>query len=379
MLFGVQIAAGCGHAPGDVRQAGVVHLVLGVVLALHVDPGKAGEAELLPGEVEPGAGGGVDVRGEGVVEGRGHLAGHEALVDQLVQPELVPRQRGLDVLGPAVHHGGADGLVGVLGGLAGLEGVGLLGQVVRPVAFEDQRAHGVHSLVGDAGGVRADVGHQALAALAGDLHALVELLGDLHGLLGGEAQLAAGLLLEVGGGEGRGGHAAALALLDLAHGVAGILQAGDDAVGLGAGLKLHLLVPDAHEAGLHRGVVDGEHGVKGPVFLGDECLDLGLPVADDLGSDGLHAPGAQPLLDLLPEDGADLVAHQPVQHAPGLLGVDQIHIDLPGVLHRGLDGLGGHLVKLDAAGGVLGDAQHVGQVPGDGLALAVRVGREIDL
>ena len=35
-------------------------------------------------------------------------------------------------------------------------------------------------------------------------------------------------------------------------------------------------------------------------------------------------------------------------------------------------------MEFDAAGRILVDAQHVGQVPGDGLAFAVRVSREID-
>ena len=49
------------------------------------------------------------------------------------------------------------------------------------------------------------------------------------------------------------------------------------------------------------------------------------------------------------------------------------------VLHGGLHGLGSDLVEFDAAGRVLGDAQNVRQMPGDGLALAIRVGGQVDL
>ena len=96
--------------------------------------------------------------------------------------------------------------MGVLRALAGLVGVGLFGQVVLAVgAPAIDAAHGLNRLVRDAGGVGTDVRDQTLRALAGQLHAFVELLGDLHGFLGGEAQLARGLLLEVGGGKGRSG------------------------------------------------------------------------------------------------------------------------------------------------------------------------------
>ena len=61
-----------------------------------------------------------------------------------------------------------------------------------------------------------------------------------------------------------------------------------------------------------------------------------------------------------------------------LLGVDQVHIDGPGVFHRGLYGLGGDFVEFDAAGAGRVDAQNVGQVPGNGLSFAVRVCCEED-
>ena len=67
---------------------------------------RAGGAEEVLAEVE--------VHGRHVVDGRRHLRGHEALPDELVEPELVGLEVRLHLLGPAAHVGGPDGLVGVL-------------------------------------------------------------------------------------------------------------------------------------------------------------------------------------------------------------------------------------------------------------------------
>ena len=269
--------------------------------------------------------------------------------------------------------------MGILGGGAGLVDVGLLRQVLGGVVVRDHRAHGLQSFVGDAGGVGSDVGDQTLTALAGDFHALVELLGDLHGLLGGEAQLAAGLLLEVRGGEGCGGELAALALLDDGHAERRVPAGVHHGLGLLLVVQLGLVAAEAGEASADLRLADGEGRGDGPVLLGHEDIDLLLAVADHLRGHRLHAACAQALLHLAPEQRADLVADQAIQHASGLLGVDQIHVDGAGALHRRLHGLGRDLVEFDAAGRGLVDAQDVRQMPGDCLTLAVRVSREVDL
>ena len=115
-----------------------------------------------------------------------------------------------------------------------------------------------------------------------------------------------------------------------------------------------------------------------PVFLRLERLDLRLPVADHARSDGLHAARGQALLDLHPQQRADLVAHQAVEHAARLLRIDQLLIDGARLLDGALDRLFRDLVEFHAARAVRVDAQDVRQVPGDRLALAVRVGREND-
>ena len=68
-----------------------------------------------------------------------------------------------------------------------------------------------------------------------------------------------------------------------------------------------------------------------------------------------------------------------IQHAAGLLGVHQVQVDGARRFDCRLYGLVGDFVELDAAGVLFIDAQHIGQMPGDGLALAIRVSGQIDL
>ena len=320
-----------------------------------------------------------NVRRKGVKHRRGHLAGDKAVVNEAVEAELVAGQGGFDGLGAARDVRGADGLVSVLRGLAALVDVGLGGQEGLAVGALDHFAHRGERFIGDAGGVRADIGHKALQAFPCQFHALVELLGDLHGLAGVEVELARGLLLQVGGGERRGGHFAALALFDGAHAVRPLAGAREQRVALLAGVYVHFFAVFAVKARGQLRAVDHEASGDVVIFLGQEGVDLIFAVADHLRRHGLHAAGGEALFYLRPEDGADLVAHQAVEHAPRLLGVDAVDVNAARVLDGGLDGLHRHFVELDAAGGMLVDAQHIGQMPGNGLALAVRVGGEIDL
>src|SRR4029079_14498275 len=92
----------------------------------------------------------------------------------------------------------------------------------------------------------------------------------------------------------------------------------------------------------------------------------------------LYAARAQAAADLVPEERADLVADEPVEHAPTLLRVAQLHVDLARVVEGITNGVGRNLVELDAlvAAGV--QIHSLEEVPGDGLALAVGVSGEVD-
>jgi hypothetical protein len=115
----------------------------------------------------------------------------------------------------------------------------------------------------------------------------------------------------------------------------------------------------------------------GPVFHRHEGGDLPLALGDEPHRHRLHAAGGQPAADLVPEQRRELVAHQPVQHAPRLLGVHLVLVDLARILEGRLHRALGDLVEEDAVGVLLVDPQLLGQVPADGFALAVGVGGDV--
>src|SRR3989442_617281 len=75
---------------------------------------------------------------------------------------------------------------------------------------------------------------------------------------------------------------------------------------------------------------------------------------------------------LPPQQGRDLVAVEAVEDAPGLLGVDEALVELARIGDGLADRVPGDLVEDHAAARDLG-LEHLLQVPGDGLALAVLV------
>ncbi len=113
-----------------------------------------------------------------------------------------------------------------------------------------------------------------------------------------------------------------------------------------------------------------------PVFFRDEGLDFAFTVADELHRHRLHAPRGQPAPHFPPEQRAQLIADQAVEHAPRLLRVDarasRWRADAQGVG----DGALGDLVELNPLG--VFQVQRLAQMPGDGLAFAIRVGGEVD-
>jgi len=86
---------------------------------------------------------------------------------------------------------------------------------------------------------------------------------------------------------------------------------------------LRLLTSDRHQAGEERvGFSPFEFRGNGPVFLGDEFLNLGFALADQPERDRLDAPGAEAPVDRIPEQGADLIANDAVHDAAGFLRLD---------------------------------------------------------
>ena len=328
-------------------------------------------------ELVPGA---LHLNGHAVIDGLGHLAGQKPAPDELVQPILLAGQVLLQLLRGEVHIRGTDGLVGVLGRVLGLEAAGLFGIIVLAVPSLDEGLGGSQSLLRQAQRVGSHVGNQTHGALSGDVHALIQLLGHGHGAPRGHVQLSRGLLLQGGGDKGRGGVTLFVLALDCPHCEGVCLHSIHDLLHLLGIAQFHLLVP-AVELRPERADVGGDAaqvGGDGPVLLGHEGANLLLPLHHQTGGHGLHTARRQATADLLPQQGGELIAHDAVQNTPGLLGVHQVLVDLPG----GRDGLGDHLagdlVEGHPAGLLLGYSKHRLQVPGDGLSLSVRVGGQID-
>ena len=114
-----------------------------------------------------------------------------------------------------------------------------------------------------------------------------------------------------------------------------------------------------------------------PVLARNERVDLAFAVDDQLDRDRLHAPGREPAADFGPQQRRDLIADEPVENPPRLLRVDRGHVDLVRVVERRQRRVLGDLVELDPLG--IFELQELGQMPRDRLALAIGVGREVDL
>ena len=128
----------------------------------------------------------------------GHLRGHGALPDQIVEPSLAVTERQA-VDRQHLVAGRADGLVSLLCAFGfRLVVAWLFGQVFLAVQLGDTTAGRVDGLVAQVDRVGTHVG---------DVAVFVERLGHAHGLARAQAQLAVGFLLQRAGREGRSGRA----------------------------------------------------------------------------------------------------------------------------------------------------------------------------
>ena len=120
--------------------------------------------------------------------------------------------------------------------------------------------------------------------------------------------------------------------------------------------------------------------LHGPVSARHEGLDPGLALADQAQRHRLHPARRAAARQLAPQHRRQAVADQVVEGAPRLPGLDQVHVDGAGVVERRPDRLFGHLVEGCALDPPAADCvpllQPVQNLPGDRLALPVRVGGE---
>jgi hypothetical protein len=91
----------------------------------------------------------------------------------------------------------------------------------------------------------------------------------------------------------------------------------------------------------------------------------------------LHTSRAEVLLHLRPEQRAELVADEPVQHPSRLLSVNELLIQIVRVIEGFLNGPVSDLVECDSFRAL--EAESLNEVPCDGLAFAVGVCGKVDL
>src|SRR5262249_308783 len=112
-----------------------------------------------------------------------------------------------------------------------------------------------------------------------------------------------------------------------------------------------------------------------PVLFGHERADFPFALADQPQRHRLHAPGTGTRLHSAPEQRADLVAHQAVQHTARLLRIEEIFVNVTrpadGILHGAL----GDLVEDGTPR--LAQPQHLLERPSDELTLAVWIRGEV--
>ena len=213
----------------------------------------------------------------------------------------------------------------------------------------------------------------------GRLDALVQALGDRHRPLRAEAEPAARLLLEGRGRERRRRRALLRPDADLRDDRVRLRERLDVARGRLDVADVERLAVDAHELRREPLAALGlEERLDRPVLARHEARDLALALDDEADRDGLDAAGRQPAADLARQERAQRVADEPVDDPPGLLGVDEVLVDVARVGERLADGGLGDLAERHPAGLVRGDVGRLGHVPGDGLALAIEVGGEVD-
>ena len=278
-----------------------------------------------------------------------------------------------------LHGRGADGFVRVLRVGFRFEDVRLLRQVLVAERRLDVIANRGERFFGDAHRVGAHVGDEpdrAVGPEARQLDPFIELLREHHRLFDGEARR----LLQLARDEGRGRVALALLGRDRRDGPRRVLEIGDDPLRLLFVQNPNRVAVLLEQLGVEfRRLRPGEPREDVPVLLGNELLDLPLTIAHKLQRDRLHAACAEAAAHFVPQQRTDLVADEAVEHAAGALGVDHLHVDALRVLDRLLNRLLRDLVEHQAVDLAFLSPELLREMPPDRLALAIRVGRHVDI
>ena len=323
---------------------------------------------------------GRDLNAHAVIDGICHLAGEKTAPDQAIEPILLPGEIALDLLRCQLNVGRSDRFVRVLCALFRLKAARGGRIVVLTVAAENECPGSSQCFFAQAKRVGTHIGNETDRALAADVNALIKLLGDRHGAARRHVKLARSLLLQRGGRERRRGRTLLVRafdaldgkdlVADLRHNIFHLLRRG----------RLFLFSVCAVVMGkeLSLGGRIEQLCIQCPVFLRCECLDFLFTLVDHARGNRLHAPGAQAAPDFLPQKRAELIADNAVENAACLLRVNKVLVDGTRLLNALRDDLLCDLIKGHASGLFVSKTQKCLQMPGDCLALAVRVRCKID-
>ena len=202
------------------------------------------------------------------------------------------------------------------------------------------------------GRIRTHVGDQTDAAFIAHGQTFIELLGNRHRPAGGKMELPPGFLLEGAGNERRRRRAGDFFGGDFVNAVIGFLQ----------------VLLSAFRIRLHYGCLFWCHRSTRPeprekpaFLLVSACLINSASMLQYstgtkpwislsrsttiLTATDWTLPAERPLLTFRQSRGTDFITHQPVQHPAGLLGIDQLHIDLARVFESRFDGFVGYFME----------------------------------
>ena len=183
--------------------------------------------------------------------------------------------------------------------------------------------------------VGSHIGNQTDRSHSFDFYTFVEFLRSLHGAAGLKTQAAGSLLLQRRGDKRRRRRFAARSLFEFGNFIVRSFQFCEDTVRLLFIFNLDLSIFIAVEC--RRESLTGTFGnhlcINGPILFGNKFADLLLAVHHQPDRYGLYAPPREAPTNLLGKKWAEFIAYKPVQNAPRLLCIDQIHIDAAGMLH----------------------------------------------
>ncbi len=117
----------------------------------------------------------------------------------------------------------------------------------------------------------------------------------------------------------------------------------------------------------------GQDRLDRPVLAGGEGLNLPLALDHQPDRHRLDATGRQATADLARQQRAQGVADQPIHDPAGLLGVDEVLVDVARIGERFPDRRLGDLAERHPAGFRGGHVGGLGHVPGDRFAFAIEV------